>query len=424
MSAAEADDARVVALSLFDGFAFPERRARWERTVRRALAAPAHPAFAGKAKRWLQRHLLRSHSTKPLPGFFTEKTARSQRRVVRRHHEAPGRAQGGGAAAVFGLAACLATATATSSAPSGANRSRSAAVRVHARGRPHVLHGEGAAAVSAVRRRLGDRVRLGRRHGAPQHRQPHDNRRRAPPGAAPTSRSDLFPEIPGSPRSKRTHHGTPRPSQFLARRTRCTRSQPSLGPPSDPMPGRFGGRASAAAVPGRAAGFGGFSTLDTRGWSNSRAEGEPKIVAITPELIRTRAAQEPQGVPADVRQLFGKAPAYTIGPGDVIGIIVYRHPELMPNAGAVISQQSDPTGVSVAPGFIVDGEGEISFPYIGRTKIARPDGERRLRADHAPDPPSSKIRRSACASSRSAASAPTWRARCEPRACRSSPTCR
>jgi polysaccharide export outer membrane protein len=81
------------------------------------------------------------------------------------------------------------------------------------------------------------------------------------------------------------------------------------------------------------------------------------------------AAQKPQALPGEVQQLFGKAPAYTIGPGDVVGIVVYRHPELMPNAGAVISQQSDPTGVSVAPGFIVDGQGEISFPYIGRTKV-------------------------------------------------------
>lgn len=72
MAVAEAD-ARVVAISLFDGFAFPEWRARWERTLRRAIAAPAHPAFAGKAKRWLQRHFLRSHSTKALPGFFTER---------------------------------------------------------------------------------------------------------------------------------------------------------------------------------------------------------------------------------------------------------------------------------------------------------------------------------------------------------------
>lgn len=65
-----ATDARVVGVSLFDGFAFPERRSRWERTVRRALAAPAHPAFPGKAKRWLQRHFLKAHSTKPMPGYF------------------------------------------------------------------------------------------------------------------------------------------------------------------------------------------------------------------------------------------------------------------------------------------------------------------------------------------------------------------
>ncbi|WP_235505165.1 hypothetical protein [Variovorax sp. Root318D1] len=66
-------DTRVLALSLFDGFAFPERRARWERTLRRALAAPAHPSFPGKAKRWLLRHLTGNPSAKPLPGFLTEK---------------------------------------------------------------------------------------------------------------------------------------------------------------------------------------------------------------------------------------------------------------------------------------------------------------------------------------------------------------
>lgn len=74
MSAALADR-RVVALSLFDGFAFPELRARLERNLRRALAAPAHPSFPGKARRWLQRRFLRSHSTTPMPGFFAERRA-------------------------------------------------------------------------------------------------------------------------------------------------------------------------------------------------------------------------------------------------------------------------------------------------------------------------------------------------------------
>lgn len=95
-----------------------------------------------------------------------------------------------------------------------------------------------------------------------------------------------------------------------------------------------------------------------------------KITPITPDLIRAQMALRPAGVPADVQALMTKAPDYTIGPGDVVGIIVYDHPELLPNAGAVIAQQGDPTGVTVAPGFIVSQTGEISFPYIGRTKIS------------------------------------------------------
>lgn len=115
----------------------------------------------------------------------------------------------------------------------------------------------------------------------------------------------------------------------------------------------------------------GFSPLESRSSEDSASSGRehPKIVAITPNLIREMAGRTPAGVPAEVQQLFGTAPAYMIGPGDVISIVVYRHPELMPNAGAVIAPQSDPTGVSAAPGFIVDSKGEISFPYVGRVQV-------------------------------------------------------
>ncbi|MET3497587.1 polysaccharide export outer membrane protein [Variovorax boronicumulans] len=101
------------------------------------------------------------------------------------------------------------------------------------------------------------------------------------------------------------------------------------------------------------------------------ADGAPEgaMTAISPALIRAMADAQPTAISPDVKALFGQAPAYTIGPGDVVGVIVYDHPELLPSAGAVISQQADPTGISVAPGFIVGATGQISFPYIGRVKL-------------------------------------------------------
>ncbi|WP_373424078.1 polysaccharide biosynthesis/export family protein [Variovorax boronicumulans] len=100
------------------------------------------------------------------------------------------------------------------------------------------------------------------------------------------------------------------------------------------------------------------------------AAPEGAITPISLALVRTLNETAPKGVPPEVQALFGKSERYTIGPGDVVGVIVYDHPELLPNAGAVISQTADPTGVQVAPGFIVDSEGEIAFPYISRVRIA------------------------------------------------------
>ncbi|WP_398501846.1 polysaccharide biosynthesis/export family protein [Variovorax sp.] len=101
------------------------------------------------------------------------------------------------------------------------------------------------------------------------------------------------------------------------------------------------------------------------------ADGAPEgvITSISPALIRAMAETQSTAIPQEVKSLFGESPVYTIGPGDVVGVIVYDHPELLPNGGAVISQTADPTGISVAPGFIVGANGQISYPYIGRIKL-------------------------------------------------------
>jgi polysaccharide biosynthesis/export protein len=93
------------------------------------------------------------------------------------------------------------------------------------------------------------------------------------------------------------------------------------------------------------------------------------VIPITPALVHAEAQARPKGIPSDIQALFADPKPYTIGPSDVIGIIVYDHPELLPNSGAVIAQSQDPTGVSAAPGFIVGADGQVFFPYIGRIKV-------------------------------------------------------
>jgi polysaccharide biosynthesis/export protein len=97
---------------------------------------------------------------------------------------------------------------------------------------------------------------------------------------------------------------------------------------------------------------------------------EGVVIPITPALVQAEAKAAPRAIPSQVQALFGEPQPYTIGPSDVIGVLVYDHPELLPNAGAVIAQSTDPTGISTAPGFIVGADGQVFFPYIGRVKVA------------------------------------------------------
>jgi polysaccharide export outer membrane protein len=93
------------------------------------------------------------------------------------------------------------------------------------------------------------------------------------------------------------------------------------------------------------------------------------VTPITPALVQAQLRTRQTGLPPGVERLFGEPRPYTIGPSDIVSVVVYDHPELQPLGGAVISQSTDPTGITGAPGFIVDHEGFIFYPHAGRVKI-------------------------------------------------------
>lgn len=93
------------------------------------------------------------------------------------------------------------------------------------------------------------------------------------------------------------------------------------------------------------------------------------ITPITPQLVQAQRVSRVVSVPAEVQRLFAEPKPYTIGPSDIISVVVYDHPELQPHGGAVISQGTDPTGITGAPGFIVDDAGYIFYPYARKVKV-------------------------------------------------------
>jgi polysaccharide export outer membrane protein len=94
------------------------------------------------------------------------------------------------------------------------------------------------------------------------------------------------------------------------------------------------------------------------------------LTEITPDLIRAqRAATARSVVSPEVKALIGEAEPYRIGPGDVVGIVVYDHPEIV-FSGTPATTVADPSSVSPAPGWIVSSSGLLSFPYTGQIRVS------------------------------------------------------
>ena len=94
------------------------------------------------------------------------------------------------------------------------------------------------------------------------------------------------------------------------------------------------------------------------------------LMAITPELIRQQRTLRKAALDADVKDFFAEAQPYGIGPGDVINIVVWNHPELvLAPAGSTLT--TDSSGLAaVGNGYNVSPDGLIQFPLLGTFKIA------------------------------------------------------
>ncbi|MBT9477354.1 MAG: polysaccharide biosynthesis/export family protein [Polaromonas sp.] len=91
----------------------------------------------------------------------------------------------------------------------------------------------------------------------------------------------------------------------------------------------------------------------TEGAASADAPPPGALLTITPELIRQQRALQKAELGADVQRLFGQAKPYGIGPGDIVDVVVWNHPEVLA-----------PAGFNVSP------DGLIQFPLLGTFKIA------------------------------------------------------
>ncbi|WP_246542335.1 polysaccharide biosynthesis/export family protein [Collimonas antrihumi] len=105
----------------------------------------------------------------------------------------------------------------------------------------------------------------------------------------------------------------------------------------------------------------------------------PTIKPITPELLQAEKTLRDQQPSQDISPLLTKPAPYRIGSGDILSVVVWDHPELStPAMGALTTITTSSGGdnsssagaaAGTAPGFVVDQDGLVQFPYVGPTKV-------------------------------------------------------
>ncbi|WP_245746676.1 polysaccharide biosynthesis/export family protein [Paraburkholderia lycopersici] len=95
------------------------------------------------------------------------------------------------------------------------------------------------------------------------------------------------------------------------------------------------------------------------------------LVEINNELVAKETAGKTTTIPTDVETLFGTPKPYTLGPGDVLSIVVWDHPEMnLPTSSTSSAGQADQSASQVQSGYTVDSTGAIQVAYVGPIHVA------------------------------------------------------
>lgn len=99
----------------------------------------------------------------------------------------------------------------------------------------------------------------------------------------------------------------------------------------------------------------------------------PNVTPITLDLVRAGMAQQERQM-EDIEQLIGRPAPYRVGPGDILSVVVWDHPELVfpTQTYSIGSAYEIPnfSGASNVPGYVVSAGGDIQFPYAGVMRVA------------------------------------------------------